>query len=77
MSEKEEREGIVIKEYLVTVNKDGTKTKKPLKEITSLPVPTIEETFNEFKKRKSKTTILCMLLYIVIIAIIVYFCLKF
>lgn len=77
MKEKEEQEGIVIKEYLVTVNKDGTKTKKLLKEITSLSVPTIEKTFNECQKIKRRITTLCLLLYVVIIAIIMYFCLKF
>lgn len=39
---------------MVTVDKDGTETKKLLEEIPYLPVPTIEETFNEFKKEKEK-----------------------
>lgn len=77
MTEKEESKGIVVKEYLVIVNKDGTKTKKLLKEILSLPVPTIEETFNEVQKRKIRINTICLLLYALIIVIIMYFCFKF
>lgn len=67
---------VAIKEYIVQINKDGTETKKLLREIPSLSVPTMEETFNSFKKRKRKITILCLSLYIVIVAIIMYFCFK-
>lgn len=77
MNKKETKERGILKKYIVTVNKDGTETKNLLKEIHCLPVPTIEETFKEFKKRKRKITTLCLVLYIVIIAVIMYFCLKF
>lgn len=62
-----------IREYIITINKDGTETKELLNEIFSESVPSMEELYKEHIKIKR----IILLLYVIIVAIFMYMCFKF
>lgn len=63
----------IIREYIVTINKDRTETKELLKETFSESVPSKEELYKDYIKVKRIT----LLLYVIIMAIFMYLCFKF
>lgn len=67
---KEKR--VIMKKFLVTVEEDGTESKQLVEEIFSKPVPTTEELYKE----SIRFGIAFYGLYIIIMALIMYYCFK-
>lgn len=70
--EKMKERRAVIQKFLVSVEEDGTESKQLIEEIFSKPVPTTEE----LRKESIRFGIAFYGLYIIIMALIMYYCFK-
>lgn len=70
--EKMKERRAVIQKFLVSGEEDGTESKQLIEEIFSKPVPTTEE----LRKESIRFGIAFYGLYIIIMALIMYYCFK-